>query len=64
MGEGQYDTWIEDVSRRGPRYCDNLQSTQVTYMAMNGLLIGADYLEGDRHWPLGKDEDVDFDPPE
>jgi hypothetical protein len=61
MSHGEYDSWIEDSSQRGPRYCDNLQSTLVTYMVMNGLVIDAEYLEGDRYWPQGTNEDIDFD---
>ena len=57
MSHGEYDAWLPYSSQRGPRYCDDLPSSAVTSMVERGLVIGAEYLEGDRRFPLPEEED-------
>ncbi|KAI0686485.1 hypothetical protein BC835DRAFT_452553 [Cytidiella melzeri] len=51
MSHGEYDSWIPYHSQRGPKYCDDLPASEVTAMVASGLVIGPEYLAGDRPWP-------------
>ncbi|KAI0089257.1 hypothetical protein BDY19DRAFT_944923 [Irpex rosettiformis] len=57
MSHGQYDSWLPYSSQRGPRYCSDLLSSYVTALVTKGLVIGAEYLAGDRRLPFEEEEE-------